>query len=59
MISQLWGVALLTLGVLVIADGFLGIVQHNTGMIRWLYIALGVVLVFRGFYLWWPFRKKE
>lgn len=54
---QIWGIALLVLGALVVADGLAGFVQQNTGMLRWLYIGLGALLVVRGLYYWWPFQK--
>lgn len=57
MIAQLWGVTLMTLGLLVITDGYLGIVQQNTGLLRWLYMSLGLVLVIRGFMIMWPFFR--
>ena len=59
MISQIWGVALLLLGLLVIADGYLQYIQQNTGFYRWVYIGLGVFLVIRGLYLWSPFSRRD
>lgn len=56
---QIWGMALLVLGALVVADGLVGFVQKNTGMLRWIYIGLGALLVGRGLYYWWPFQKKH
>jgi len=44
---------------LVVADGLAGFVQQNTGMIRWIYIGLGTLLVGRGLYYWWPLQKKH
>lgn len=54
---QIWGMALLVLGALVVADGLVGFVQKNTGILRWVYTGLGALLVARGFYYWWPFQK--
>lgn len=56
---QIWGMALLVLGALVVADGLAGFVQKNTGMLRWLYTGLGALLVVRGFYYGWPFQKTN
>jgi hypothetical protein len=56
---QVWGIALFALGSLVIADGLLGFVQQNVGMMRWIYAGLGAVLVVRGFFVWWPFRREN
>lgn len=56
---QIWGMALFALGALVVADGVVGFVQKNTGMLRGLYIALGVLLVGRGLYYWWRFQKQN
>jgi hypothetical protein len=55
---QIWGMALFVLGALVVADGLAGFVQKNIGMIRWIYIGLGALLVVRGLFSWWPFRKN-
>lgn len=54
---QIWGLALFVLGALVVADGLTGFVQKNTGMVRWIYVGLGALLVGRGLFYWWPFRK--
>ncbi|GEM_PF-5164315 len=56
---QIWGMALFVLGALVIADGLAGFVQTNTGMMRWIYVGLGALLVVRGLFVWWPFRKQN
>ena len=57
--SQLWGISLLMLGLLVIMDGYIQYIQQQSGTMRWIYIALGVLLVIRGFYLWWPHIIKS
>lgn len=49
---QIWGAALFLLGLLVVADGLFGLVQQNTGMIRFVYMGLGIILVIRGLFLW-------
>ena len=54
---QIWGMALFVLGALVVADGWVGFLQKNTGMVRWIYVGLGALLVMRGLLVWWPFRK--
>jgi hypothetical protein len=51
--------ALFVLGLLVVADGLLGVVQQNTGTIRLIYIGLGAFLVVRGLYVWWPFGRQR
>ncbi|MDZ7288337.1 MAG: hypothetical protein ONB44_00185 [candidate division KSB1 bacterium] len=56
---QIWGIALFVLGLMVIADGLLGFVQKNTGLMRWIYLALGAWLVVRGLYVWWPRGRHE
>jgi hypothetical protein len=58
---QIWGVALFVLGLLVITDGVLGVLQQNTGTMRMLYIGLGALLVVRGLFTWWSSirRRKE
>jgi hypothetical protein len=56
---QIWGMALFVLGALVVADGLAGFVQKNSGVVRWVYVGLGAVLVIRGLYYWWPFRKSN
>ncbi len=55
---RLWGFAMLVLGLLVIAEGSFRLLQRDTGPPRWIYVALGVLLVVRGLYLTWPFRKQ-
>ena len=55
---QIWGMALFVLGVLVVADGLAGFVQKNTGLLRWIYVGLGALLVVRSLFIWWPFRKE-
>jgi len=55
---QIWGMALFVFGVLVVADGLAGFVQKNTGLLRWIYVGLGALLVGRGLFTWWPFRKN-
>lgn len=59
MSRQIWGMALFVLGLLVVADGLLGVVQQNTGTIRLIYIGLGAFLVVRGLYVWWPFGRQR
>jgi threonine/homoserine/homoserine lactone efflux protein len=56
---QIWGMALFVLGALVIADGLAGFVQTHSGVMRWIYVGLGVLLVGRGLFVWWPFRKQN
>jgi hypothetical protein len=56
---QIWGMALFVLGALVVADGLAGFVQKNSGVLRWIYVGLGAVLVIRGLYYWWPFRQSN
>ncbi|MDZ7266569.1 MAG: hypothetical protein ONB48_03155 [candidate division KSB1 bacterium] len=58
MFMRLWGSALLLLGLSVIAEGSFHLLQRDSGLPRWLYVALGVVLVVRGLYLTWPFHKQ-
>jgi hypothetical protein len=53
------GIILLALGLMVIADGLFGFIHRNTGMMRWLYIGLGAVLVVRGIYVWQILRKQN
>jgi len=57
MSRQIRGMVLLTLGALVIADGLAGFLQKNVGVVRWIYIGLGTLLVVRGIFVWWPSRQ--
>lgn len=57
--QKLWGVTMLTLGLLVVADGYLQIVRQSEGTFRGLYIALGVLLFVRGLILFQTTRKKS
>lgn len=59
MMTRIWGMALLMLGLLVVAEGSFQILQKNTGFTRWLYIGLGLFLVVRGIMVSWPSRKKS
>lgn len=59
MSQKLWGVTLFTLGMLVIADGYLQIVRQSQGAFRWVYIALGVLLIVRGLILFQTVKKKS
>jgi hypothetical protein len=55
----IWGITLLVLGLLVIADGLFGFIQRHTVTMRWLYIALGALLIVRGLYVWWTSRQQK
>ncbi len=55
----IWGIILFAFGLMVVADGWLGFVQKNVGVLRWIYTGLGAVLVVRGLYVWRPFRKQN
>ena len=59
MLVQLWGLSLFTLGALVIADAFLGFMQQSAGIMRWLYLTLGLLLVTRGLLIMKPFAPKR
>jgi hypothetical protein len=55
----IWGITLLVLGLLVIADGLFGFIQRQSGMLRWLYIGLGALLIVRGLHVWLTSRQKK
>ena len=55
----IWGITLLVLGLLVIADGLFGFIQRLSGMMRWTYFALGALLIVRALHVWLSSRSKK